>query len=149
MLEVVQDKEQLAVLEEGQQPARGLALAADGEVDRLGDGETQCLARCDRLQRNEDGAVRQLRSDGGGGLDCQTRLADPSRPDKRDQGAALLQNLAPDYGELVFTADEGCGHPGERAWFEQRWCLRRHLPLTSSYCSSAALPVGILEGAPG
>ena len=87
--------------------------AVHRELDRLGNRRRQELRRCHRDERDEVHAVRVALDPARGGLERESRLARPARPDEREQAAVGILEQPVDLVELRRAADE------RRAWGRQ------------------------------
>ena len=105
VLEVVEHEQRRALAEIVEQ----LLLrreAAQGELDRLGDGGREKLRRRHGGERDEVDAVRVAVDPARGGLEREPRLAGSARPDERQQAAVRILEQPVDRLELRRTADE-------------------------------------------
>ena len=80
--------------------------AVHRELDRLGNRRRQELRRRHRDERDEVHAVRVALDPARGGLERESRLARPARPDEREQAAVGILEQPVDLVELRRAADE-------------------------------------------
>ena len=116
MLEVVEHEQRrplAQVVEELFLRREAAVGAVHRELDRLGNRRRQELRRRHRDERDEVHAVRVALDPARGGLERESRLARPARPDEREQAAVGILEQPVDLVELRRAADE------RRAWGRQ------------------------------
>ena len=109
MLEVVEHEQRRPLAEVVEQLLlrREAAVGAvHRELDRLGNRRRQELRRRHRDERDEVHAVRVALDPARGGLERESRLARPARPDEREQAAVGILEQPVDLVELRRAADE-------------------------------------------
>ena len=109
VLEVVEHEERGSLAEVIEQLLlwrEAAVRAAEGELERLGEGGREQLRRGDGGERDEVDAVRVAGDAPGGGLEGKPRLARPARPDEREQAAAGVLQQPVDRFELRRPTDE-------------------------------------------
>ena len=113
VLEVVEHEQRRAlaqIVEELFLRREAAVGAVHRELDRLGNRRRQELRRRHRDEGNEVHAVRVALDPARGGLERESRLARPARPDEREQAAVGILEQPVDLVELRRAADE------RRAW---------------------------------
>src|SRR6187401_1157792 len=109
MFEVVQDEQgrALAQIVEKLILRREAAVGAVyGELNRLGNGRSEELCRGNRDERDEVHAMGVALDPARGGLERESRLARPARPDECEQTAVGISEQPVDLVELGGAPDE-------------------------------------------